>query len=74
MSGPEPAILDWYCHAEAMRCEQARGVWGHAPPEKCLKLGTLRLLLRSCLGQYATRITPPVVFVAGEPIEPSCQK
>ena len=26
------------------------------------------------MGQNATRITPPVVFVAGEAIEPSCQK
>ena len=30
---------------------QARGVWGHAPPGKFLKLGTLRSLLRPCLGQ-----------------------
>ena len=56
-----------------MRCEQGRGVWGHAPPEKFLKLGTLRWLLRPCLGQNATRITPPVVFVAGEAIEPAAR-
>ena len=56
------------------RCEQARGVWGHAPPGKFLKLGTLRSLLRPCLGQNATRIFPPVVAVAREAIEPSCQK
>ena len=49
-----------------MRCEQARGVWGHDRPGKILKLGTLGWLLRPCLGQNATRITPPVVFVAGE--------
>ena len=48
-----------------LRCEEARGVWGHVPP------GTLRSLLRPCSGQNATRITPPVVSVA---IEPSCQK
>ena len=35
----------------ARKCEQARGVWGHAPPGKFLKLGTLRSLLRPCLGQ-----------------------
>ena len=57
-----------------MRCEQARGVWEHAPPGKFLKLGTLRWVLRPCLGQNAIRITPPVVFVAGEAIEPCCQK
>ena len=48
-----------------LQYEEARGVWGHAPP------GTLRSLLRPCLGQNATRITPPVVSVA---VEPSCQK
>ena len=32
----------------ARKCEQGRGVWGHAPPGK---LGTLRSLLRPCLGQ-----------------------
>ena len=36
------------------------------------KLGTLRSLLRQCLGQNATRISPPVVSVAREAIEPSC--
>ena len=33
-----------------LRHEQAMGVWGHAPPGKILKLGTLRSLLRPCLG------------------------
>ena len=32
----------------ALKCEQGRGVWVHAPPGK---LGTLRSLLRPCLGQ-----------------------
>ena len=54
-----------------LRCEQAREVWGHAHPGKFFKLGTLRSLLRPCLGQNATTITPPVVSVA---VEPSCQK
>ena len=49
-----------------LRWEEARGVRGHAPPGKFLKLGTLRSLLRSFLGQNATRITPPVVSVARE--------
>ena len=54
----------------ARTCEQARGVCGHAPPGKCLKLGTL--LLRPCLGQKKnTRIA---VSVAREAIEPNCQK
>ena len=35
----------------ALKCEQARGVWGPAPPGKFFKLGTLRSLLRPCLGQ-----------------------
>ena len=40
-----------------LRYEQARGVWGHGPPGKFIKLGTLRSLLGPCLGQNATRIT-----------------
>ena len=35
----------------------ARVVWGHAPPEKSLKLGALRLLLRSYLYPNATSPT-----------------
>ena len=42
------------------------GVLGHAQPEKNLKLDTLRLLLSSCFGQNATRISPPVVSAASE--------
>ena len=57
-----------------LKCEQARGVWGHTPPGRFLKLGALRLLLRLYLGQNATTVSPPVVSVAREPIEPSCQK
>ena len=56
----------------ARKCEQARGVWGHAPPGKFLKLGNLRLLLRPCLGQK--KITRIVVSVAREAIEQNCQK
>ena len=52
-----------------LQCEEARGVWGHAPPGKSLKLDTLRSLLRSFLGQNTTRITPPVVSVARETVE-----
>ena len=68
-SGPEPAFLDWYGHwdegwACTLKCEQARGVWGHAPPGRFLKLGTLRSLLRPCLGQNATTISLLVVSVA----------
>ena len=42
--------------------------------EKCLKLGTLRSLLRLCLEKNAIRISPPLVSVAREAVEPSCQK
>ena len=35
----------------------ARGVWGHAPPEKFFKLGALRLLLRPYLYPNATSPT-----------------
>ena len=45
-----------------MRCEQASGVWVHAPPGKFLKLGTLRSLLRLCLGQNATRTVASEVY------------
>ena len=44
----------------------AREFWERAPPGKFLKLATLRVLLRSCLGQTATRISPPVVSAASE--------
>ena len=66
-AGPEPAILDWYSQWDegwAYVCEQASGVWGHALPERCLKLGTLRSLLRLYLGQNATTISTPVVSAA----------
>ena len=43
--GPEPAILDWYGHCGVNKL----GVWGHAPPGKFLKSGTLRSLLRPCM-------------------------
>ena len=36
------------------------------PQENFFKLGTLRSLLRPCLGENATRISPPVVSVARE--------
>ena len=42
--------------------------------EKKFKLATLRLILRLCLGQNATTISPPAVSIAREAIEPSCQK
>ena len=61
---PEPAILDWYGHCGVNKL-------GGESLGACSKLGTLRLLLRPCLGQNATRITPPV---AKEAIEPSYQK
>ena len=35
----------------AVKCEQGREVWGHAPPGKFFKLVNLRSLLRPCLGQ-----------------------
>ena len=57
-----------------LQCEQARGVWVHAPLGTFFKLGILRSLLRPGLGQNATTISPPVVFVAREAIEPSYQK
>ena len=41
------------------------------PQEIFLNLDTLRLLLRSCLSQNATRISPPVVSTASEAFESS---
>ena len=38
---------------------------GMLPPES-FKIGTMRLLLRSCSGQNAARISPPVVSAASE--------
>ena len=57
-AGPEPAILDWYGHCGVKKL----GGLGACSPRKILKLGTLRSLLRPCLGQNATRIIPPVVL------------
>ena len=51
-------------HERALKCQQSRGVWGHAPPGKFLKLGALRSLLRPFIDQNATRISQPVVSVA----------
>ena len=45
---------------------------GACSPMKFFKLGTLRSLLRPCLGQKKT--TRIVVSVAREAIEPNCQK
>ena len=73
-SGPEPAILDWYGHCVRLSVNKLGGSGGMLSQEKIFKLGTLRSLLRPCLGQNATRISPPVVSVAREAIEPSCQK
>ena len=44
------------------------------PQENFLKLGTLRSLLGPCLGQNATRISPPVALVAREVIETELQE
>ena len=37
--------------------DDARGVWGYASPEKCLKLGVLRSLNLLFFGQNVTIIT-----------------
>ena len=47
MTGLRVIILDWYGHCMRLSVNKLGGL-GHAPPGK---LGTLRLLLRSCLGQ-----------------------
>ena len=71
-SGLVSTILDWYGHCVCVSVNKLGGGWGHAPPGKFLKLGTLRSLLRPCLGQKKpTRI---VVSVAREVIEPNYQK
>ena len=74
-AGPEPVIVNWYGHCVRLSVNKLGGVWRHAPPgKKIFKLGTLRSLLKPCLCQNATRISTPVVSVAREAIEPSCQK
>ena len=57
----------------AFKCEYATGSGDILPQEKFYKLGTLRLLMKPCLGKNATRMSPSVVSVAREAIEPSCQ-
>ena len=73
LPGLEPAILDWYGYCVCL-VNRLGGSGGMLPREKCLKLDTLRSFLRPRLGQNGTRISPPVVSVAREAIEPSCQK
>ena len=63
ISGPEPAILDWYGHCVH---SSVGGSGGMLSQEKNFKLGTLRPLLRPCLRQNATRISPHVVSVTRE--------
>ena len=64
-AGPEPV---WYGHCVYLSVNKLA-----APRKNFLKLGTLRSLLRPCLGQNATRISPPVVSVGRdlEAIEPT---
>ena len=68
-AGLEPV---WYGHCVYLNVNKLEGSGG-CPQEKFLKLGTLRSLLRPCLGQNATRISPPVVSVGRdlEAIEPT---
>ena len=73
--------LDFFCYliSPSGHCVRfsVNKLWesgGMLPQETFLKLGTLRSLLRPYLGQSAARIAPPVVSVAREAIEPSCQK
>ena len=68
VAGPEATILVWYGHVLINACKsikalQVRAVWGDAPPEKILKLGALRLLLRLCSGQNDTTIFTSVLPV-----------
>ena len=49
-TGTVMVMVEDHIHKHA----QARTVWRHAPPEK--NLGPLRLLLRPCLSQNATKI------------------
>ena len=51
-SGPAPTILEWYGHCVRVSVNKlGGGVGGGVPPGKFLQLGTLRSLLRPCLGQ-----------------------
>ena len=73
-TGPQPAILDWYGHCMGLSANKVGGSGGMLPQENFFKFSTLRSLLRPCLGRNATRMSPPVVSVAREAIEPSSQK
>ena len=59
-----PVVTDEQC----ISANKQGSIWGHAPQGKLFKLGpnTLSLLLSSCFGQNATRISPPVVSAACE--------
>ena len=50
-AGPAPAILDWYGHCVCISVTKVGGSGGMFPQEKFLKFGTLRSLLRPCLGE-----------------------
>ena len=61
-------ILDWYGHCVHVSVNKLEGSGGMAPPGKCLKLGTLRSLLRPWFG--TKKSTGIVVSAAREAIEP----
>ena len=57
------------------KCEQGRGVWGHVPPGKFFKIWHSEIASEAMFGpKKATRISPSVVSVGREAIEPNCQK
>ena len=74
VTGPEPPILDWYGHCVRLSANKLGGSGGMHPQENFSKLATLRSLLRPCLGQNTTRISPPVALVAREAIETQLQE
>ena len=61
ISGPEPAILEWYGHCVRLSVNKARGIWGHAPPGRFFKIRYSEIASEAMFGQNATRISPPVV-------------
>ena len=64
MTGPEPAILDWYGHCGV---NKVGGSGGMLPKENFCRHS--EIASEPCLDQNDTRITPPVVSVAREAID-----
>ena len=71
MTGPAPAILDWYGHCVRLSVKKVGGSGGMLPQ----RIRHSEIASEAMFGpKKVTRISPSVVSLAREAIEPNCQK